>query len=119
MNSNELTKLPDGLAYLPHLEAIEAQHNRITDFVSFRKPFFSKLLHLDLSTNRLTKIPESVLKIPRLRTLHLSYNKIGSIELFLGTDCLPCLEILDVSNNILEDISDLIFQKQSLNYLNL
>jgi Leucine-rich repeat (LRR) protein len=29
------------------------------------------------------------------------------------------LEILDVSNNIIEDISDLVFMKQNLNYLNL
>lgn len=85
----------------------------------FRKPFFASLLHLDLSTNRLTKVPESILKIPKLRTLHLSYNKINSIELLLFEDCLPYLEILDVSNNVIDDVSDYIFRKQSLNYLNL
>ena len=76
---------------MPFLETIEAQHNRLTDFVFFHRPFFVSLLHLDLSTNRLSKVPESILKIPKLRTLHLSYNKIGSIELLLFEDCLPAL----------------------------
>lgn len=119
VSSNELTKLPESIAELPFLETIEAQHNRLTDFVFFHRPFFVSLLHLDLSTNRLNKVPESILQIPKLRTLHLSYNKISSIELLLFEDCLPCLEILDVSNNVIDDISDYVFRKQSLNYLNL
>jgi Leucine-rich repeat (LRR) protein len=58
------------------------------------------------------------LSIPKLRTLLLSFNKIISIEIALSEKVLPYLEIFDVSNNQISNISDSIFHKQSLNYLN-
>lgn len=77
------------------------------------------LTYLDLSTNRLADFPQPVLSIYKLRTLLLSYNKITSIESALSEKVLPLLEILDVSNNQISDISDSIFHKQSLSYLNI
>lgn len=97
---------------------IEAQHNKLTEFVSFRKPFFRSLNYLDLSTNRISQIPHTILMIAKLRTLMLSYNKLTSIEVLWSGDGLNSLEILDVSNNQISNISDDVFRKYSLNYFN-
>jgi Leucine-rich repeat (LRR) protein len=53
-----------------------------------------------------------------LRTLLLSYNKITDIEIIWQEECLQDLEILDVSSNQISNISDAVFNKYSLNYLN-
>lgn len=58
--------------------------------------------------------------LSKLRTLHLSYNNIGDIEVLLEEPrAVPFLEILDVSNNQISEISDNVYMRVSLNYLNL
>ena len=79
INQNNVDRLPGSLASLPSLETLEAQHNKLTDFVPFRLPFFKSLHYLDLSTNRISQVPPSILQIPKLRTLMLCYNKLTDI----------------------------------------
>ena len=118
LNHNKLSVLPARLGRLSALESIEAQHNQLTDFVPPQQPFLPSLVHLDLSGNRITAIPKSVLFLPKLRTLLLSYNRISSLEQLWSPEVLPWLEILDVSNNQLSELSEGVWNKQKLNYLN-
>jgi Leucine-rich repeat (LRR) protein len=72
--------LPRSIASLPFLEIIEAQQNKLEDFVPFQRPFFKTLHHLNLTNNRISQISTSILKLPKLRTLILAYNKLTNIE---------------------------------------
>jgi len=80
VNDNTLEMLPRSLANLPLLEIVEAQQNKLVDFVPFQRPFFKTLHHLNLTNNRFSQIPNSILKLPKLRTLILAYNRLTSIE---------------------------------------
>jgi Leucine-rich repeat (LRR) protein len=77
------------------------------------------LKHLDLSGNKLNEIPKTILLLNNLRTLYVSYNQIRSIDDVWTKGNLGRLEVLDVSNNALIDLSDEVYFKAGLNFLNI
>ena len=48
----------------------------------------------------------------------MSYNQIRNVEDIWRKENLPRLQVLDISNNGLGDLSDQIFHKANLNFLN-
>lgn len=79
---------------------------------------YPSLRHLDLSTNKFTEVPKSILLLKSVRTLYLAFNSIKSIDEIWHKDHLPLLEVLDVSNNALQELSDDVYYKPALNFLN-
>jgi Leucine-rich repeat (LRR) protein len=77
------------------------------------------LKHLDLSGNKFFEIPKTILFLNNLRTLYISYNQIRSIDDVWAKGNLPRLEVLDASNNALTDLSDEVYFKAGLNFLNI
>ncbi len=75
--------------------------------------------HLDLSGNKFFEIPKTILFLNNLRTLYISYNQIRSIDDVWAKGNLPRLEVLDASNNALTDLSDEVYFKAGLNFLNI
>lgn len=119
LNGNQLECIPGFLGNLYNLECLEAKNNKISAFELESKNSYPGLNYLDLSVNKFTKIPKEIFYLRSLRTLHLSYNKISSIEPVFEANVLEKLEVLDVSNNAIDDVSDNVFSKTALNYLNL
>ncbi len=79
---------------------------------------YSALQYLDLSGNRFNEIPKTILLIKSLRTLYISYNQVRTLDEVWRKEHLPFLEILDASNNALTDLSDDVYYKGGLNFLN-
>lgn len=74
---------------------------------------------MDLSGNKFFEIPKTILFLNNLRTLYISYNQIRSIDDVWAKGNLPRLEVLDASNNALTDLSDEVYFKAGLNFLNI
>ncbi len=104
------------------LESIEAKNNRLSSFGFLKNHSLNKypaLKHLDLSGNKFIEIPKTILFLNNLRTLYISYNQIRSIDDVWAKGNLPRLEVLDASNNALTDLSDEVYFKAGLNFLNI
>lgn len=72
-----------------------------------------------MSGNKISQIPKGILKLPKLRTLHLSYNGITDVDELWNPNILTDLEVVDLSNNQIMDISDNVYYRAGLNYLNI
>ena len=90
----------------------------ITDFRCDFAGGFPSLHYLDLSGNRLAHVPKGVLNLPKVRTLHLSYNNIADVSVLWNPKILTEIEVIDVSNNKIMEISDDVYHRVGLNYLN-
>lgn len=99
---NQLTTINKGVIF-HHLQTLDLSMNLLTDEnIAHFKIMAPSLQKLDLSFNRLTVFPD----LPSsLMELNLSYNKLTSIPDI--DESLPNLDVLKVTNNLVEEVGKL------------
>ena len=123
LNNNKLENFPSQiLINFTNLEELELRGNKLSSIFEGIPPdqgnrFFPRLKSVDLTQNRLEKIPNILTYIPTLRMLAIAYNKISDMNVLLD-DNMVNLEILDISNNKLEIISEEIIKLRKLEHFN-
>jgi internalin A len=75
LNGLGLTKLPESLSELTHLELLALDHNQLTELPEFVSNL-TNLSFLSLSYNRLAELPEFVGQMTRLTRLYLDRNRL-------------------------------------------
>ena len=128
-----------------NLTSLNLNHNKISSMEPFKKVYFKSLTNLSLANNKISNI-DALAKVPfkSLDKLNLSGNEITDLEIFrsvpfknltylnlsdnqitdeksaLSKINLPNLNILDLSHNMISDISGLASNAyQNLEMLNL
>ncbi|WP_371806377.1 leucine-rich repeat domain-containing protein [Candidatus Lokiarchaeum ossiferum] len=102
-DSAPLTKLPESISWLEHLEILNIDKNYIKELpVSLQK--LSKLVRLDLSHNQISTIPDWIQKLPKLAELDLSHNQITHMPDWLGQ--MPNLDTLHLAHNLISAVSE-------------
>ena len=86
----------DGFSFLVHLRRLRANNNHISNVDGVLD--LDGLLELELSGNKITSVDFEGSELSRLQRLDLSSNQVEDIK---HLDCLPALEELDVSRNVL------------------
>jgi Leucine-rich repeat (LRR) protein len=96
VSGNQLESL-EGFSSLVHLRSLRAENNRITNIDGILD--LNSLLELHLGGNELTTVDFEGSELSRLRLLDLSKNQIQELR---NIHCLPKLEQLDASQNLLQ-----------------
>ena len=111
---NRVVKLPNDIFKgLSHLRALFLSINQLTQLDINAFNGLSNVFHLTLSNNRLTHLPYNIFKgTVNLAFLDLSANKLNEIPNIMH---LTHLQIIDVSNNTLQQISGASFSSLSSN----
>ena len=110
----------DGFSSLVHLRRLRANNNRVSNIDGILD--LDGLLELELNGNALARVDFEGCDLGRLQRLDLSKNQIGDIK---NLNCLPALEDLNVSHNILSGFSsaaaneDLAVRKLHISHNNL
>ncbi|EWS71822.1 hypothetical protein TTHERM_000716187 (macronuclear) [Tetrahymena thermophila SB210] len=115
-NNNNLIALPQSILQLRQLQSLEFKQNNIEYFFDNNSQLkqcwqvFPNLQHLDLSINKLKSISGLIISfMPSLRVLNLAYNQISDLSPLFSTSAkLNKLEVIDVSNNSLQELSEQI-----------
>ena len=122
MSENSIEEVPLEINYLVDLVEIEFRQNKLSDFLqklSLQSFNLRNILTLDLSVNKFSVLPKCILAMNGLKVLNMAYNSITNIDFLFNGD-LKSLEVLDFSNNKIENISDEIFRlRDKLGFLNL
>ena len=87
-----------------HMDLGSMDQDPSEDFVKTGKHNFENLEYLDLRGNVIERIDKAVLLAPKVKTLLLGGNKIKQFENL--TD-LPELNVIELSDNAIEDVDDL------------
>ena len=106
---------------LPHLNQINARHNKLEDEGLTDKFFESispELRNLDLSHNNLTTIPKQISVLENIVVLNLSHNEIELLPTELFTACTG-LQHLDLSHNKLQSLQIQFIRLSRLQHLDL
>jgi len=116
LTGNQLTRIPQALAYMPNLTHLELSHNQIflTPETIQQLDNMTQLKTLDLSYNPgLGRLPT----VTSLRSLrHLGLRGTGITEWPVGTSELPDLQTLDLRDNAISQIPPAVFKaKTALN----
>jgi internalin A len=91
-----LPELPESIANLSQLEALDIKHNLLTTLPE-SITYLSQLRWLNLAHNRLAALPESVPRLSQLRTLSLSDNQLTTLPESIAQ--LTQLKVLFLDNN--------------------
>ena len=125
LDRNNLTSLLDhdilAKENLPHLNQINARHNRLGDEGVTDKFFQSvnpDLKNLDLSHNSLTTIPKQIRILQSLIVLNISHNSIQVLPPELFTACTG-LQHLDLSHNSLRTLPVQFIRLSRLQHLDI
>ena len=94
--NNHLTKLPDTIHLLKHLETLDARMNRLTDLPD-SLAHLTKLTDLNLEDNNLKNLPSVLGALTNLKTLNVSDNQLGTLPGSIGQ--LSALESLSLRHN--------------------
>jgi leucine-rich repeat protein SHOC2 len=122
MNENLIEEIPIEINFLSDLVEIEFRQNKLSEFLP-KLPLqainLRNLQTLDLSVNKFSSVPRCLVAMSSLKVINMAYNNITNIDSLFNGD-LKFLEVLDFSNNKIENISDDIFRlKEKLGFLNL
>ena len=117
LSSNEISSLSEGIGNFPSLTVLDLHDNKLNDL----PPAFSGLQNLkriDLSHNSLTTLQrfDSSTKVVALL---LQHNKLNNLLFVESTEDSFACELLDVSHNLLTNLSPFINQMVNLRSLNL
>ena len=96
---NKINTLPPDLNSMKNLRIVNMAFNQFSNFPASLCDLKS-LEYLDLSNNHLTSVSSRVSKLPHLKVLLISNNYLKDL-----LDNLPSVETLDVSGNILRQLS--------------
>lgn len=113
LSSRNLLSLPDAIAYLPKLSALNLANNRLESLPDLSR--LGALVHLDLRRNRLKNLHESFAKL-NVRSLNLSANRLKSVEVLRSC---RFLRVLDLSANAIDEASGLFDAMPDLRSLSL
>lgn len=97
--SNNVIMRLDPLKFIPYLLLVNLSSNKVRSIEPL-EGFLQYLISFNLSKNMLTKL--TPLTMPDLKKVNLSGNQIAVCEEFGGH---PTIEVLDMSDNLLEDLS--------------
>jgi len=100
VSGNQLESL-EGFSSLVHLRKLDASNNQIRNIEGILD--LDGLLELNLNGNELVDIDFESAELLRLNKLNLGGNKLQSVR---HLDCLPCLELLNVADNLLHNVED-------------
>lgn len=115
LESNKLNTFQSFLCQLTALNTLNLRKNNIRDLPpQFAQ--FHQLQFLDLRNNKLMYIGDEILNLQSLQTLLLGYNAINSIP---SLKVLSNLRELDLSNNVISDIPEDLYEMKQLSVLNL
>ncbi len=111
-----LTKLPESIAQLPHLQSLALDGNKLTTLPESINQL-SQLETLFLIGNQLTVLPKAIAQLSKLSTLFLSHNQLTALPEFIAR--LSELWTLDAGNNQLVTLPESIAQLSQLRTLTL
>eukprot|EP00746_Dinoflagellata_sp_MGD_P161581 gnl/MRDRNA2_/MRDRNA2_88784_c0_seq1.p1 gnl/MRDRNA2_/MRDRNA2_88784_c0~~gnl/MRDRNA2_/MRDRNA2_88784_c0_seq1.p1 ORF type:complete len:421 (-),score=113.78 gnl/MRDRNA2_/MRDRNA2_88784_c0_seq1:106-1329(-) len=97
--SNNVIRDITALKHIPYLLSVNVSSNKVRS-IECLEGFLQYLISLNLSNNMLSKL--TPLTMPDLKKVNLSGNQITACDEFGGH---PTIEVLDMSNNLLADLS--------------
>lgn len=110
LSSNQLLRLPVGIAYLPGVQVLRLAHNQIRLDAQAAEVLYSlpNLTHLDLGHNRLEALDLRFHHLSRLVTLNLRHCRLGAWPQYL--ELCGSLERADLRDNQLRTVPEEILQ---------
>ncbi|HKX26607.1 MAG TPA: COR domain-containing protein [Blastocatellia bacterium] len=111
-----LTRLPETLSQLTHLQWLNLSYNQMTEVPEWLGQL-TQLWWLNFSHNQLTEVPESLGGLVRLHTLNLSGNRLKQLPGGLGG--LMLLQSLNLFGNQLSELPESLAELKHLNELEL
>lgn len=121
MSNNRITNVEEGILELINLQELELKKNRLESlFDNIHNSAFkwNKMVILDLSMNNFRRVPAFISTLQTLRILQMNFNQIESIDLLFNGE-LKSLEVMNFSNNKIDNVSEKIFELQTLQFINL
>ncbi|MBN2896846.1 MAG: GNAT family N-acetyltransferase [Campylobacterales bacterium] len=113
LSSRNLLSLPDSIALLPKLSALNLANNRLESLPDLST--LNALVHLDLRRNQLKSLCESFGNLS-VRSLNLSANRLKSIDTLRSCNF---LRVLDLSANTIDETTGIFDAMPDLRSLNL
>lgn len=103
LSDNQITKIDEAIRLMPYVECLKLNNNCLKEIANVT--FLPRLSHLHLASNKFVSLPEDLhVKLGKIVQLDLSQNQLTSLAPFAK---LYCLEILDMSCNLIEDIAEI------------
>jgi len=100
IENNQVSKLPDSLHELPHLELLNVNHNKLTSLHQVEK--CSYLVTLKAGWNQLKTLDLDLSTLPRLEALLVESNQLGELPSEIGE--LNNLVELNIADNNIEEL---------------